>query len=98
MIDVLAWRRYISERSELMSLETFERFWKVPNREFYVQVCGCSRSTVDHWFTTGSTRRPPTASHQRRLAEAHHYFMAMKNMPNRFPELYAQIASQTASV
>ena len=34
------------------------------------QICGCSSSTVEHWFSEGAGRRSPSESYQKLLAIA----------------------------
>lgn len=96
-IDLEAWRQYVDSRSDQMTLEEFGQFWEVPDRKIYMEICGCAKSVVDHWFSTGDSHVPPTRYHQRRLAEAHHHFMALQTMPHRFPVLYFRIISADAA-
>lgn len=53
----------------LLSPDDFAARWTVSYRQI-AQICCCSISTVEHWFSTGSGRRSPAASYQKLLAIA----------------------------
>lgn len=53
----------------LLSPDDFAARWTVSYRQI-AQICCCSTSTVEHWFSTGSGRRLPAASYQKLLAIA----------------------------
>lgn len=53
-----------------LSPMTFTQLWEVSYRELAL-LAGTSRSTVEHWFAEGKSRREPTERCCRRLAEIH---------------------------
>jgi hypothetical protein len=53
----------------LMSPDTFLARWTLTYQDVS-RICCCSRSTVEHWFTTGEGQRSPAASYQKLLAIA----------------------------
>lgn len=48
----------------------FSQLWEVSYSEL-ATLTGASRSTVEHWFSTGESRREPAERFCRRLAEVH---------------------------
>ncbi|MGG6270895.1 hypothetical protein ACQ4M3_41445 [Leptolyngbya sp. AN03gr2] len=53
----------------LLTPENFAARWSLSYREMS-RICCCSRSTVEHWFSTGSGQRPAAECYQRLLAIA----------------------------
>ncbi|NER82977.1 MAG: hypothetical protein F6K42_26150 [Leptolyngbya sp. SIO1D8] len=53
-----------------LSPEQFLRYWQVSYSDL-AQLAGCSRSTVEHWFIQGASRREPTLAQRRRLVVVH---------------------------
>ena len=48
----------------------FLSFWEITHSDF-ARICGCSVSTVDHWFSDGQRHREPTLVHKTRLEFVH---------------------------
>lgn len=48
----------------------FQQHWDLSYGEL-AKIAKTSRSTVEHWFLVGASRREPTDHHCRRLAEVH---------------------------
>lgn len=97
-IDLDIWLNYLRVRYQKMDLATFEKYWCIKDRGVFEKICGCGRSTVDHWFTTGYTHRPPNEDHEMRLAEAHNYFLTLKKMPRKYRESMDLILLRPPSV
>jgi hypothetical protein len=53
----------------LLSPHDFVARWTLSYHQIS-QICYCSTSTVEHWFTTGAGQRSPSASYQKLLAIA----------------------------
>lgn len=53
----------------LLTPEEFVTRWTLNYRQIS-QICCCSLSTVEHWFSEGTARRPPAESYQKLLAIA----------------------------
>lgn len=53
----------------LLSPDDFAARWTVSYQQI-AQICCCSTSTVEHWFSRGTGRRSPAASYQKLLALA----------------------------
>ena len=53
----------------LLSPDDFAARWTVTYRQM-AAICCCSTSTVEHWFSTGTGRRPPAQCYQKLLAIA----------------------------
>lgn len=51
----------------LVSPDEFVARWSVSYRQIS-QICCCSISTVEHWFSDGTAHRPAARSYQRLLA------------------------------
>lgn len=49
---------------------TFTQLWEISYSEL-ASLTGASRSTVEHWFSTGASKREPAERFCRRLAEVH---------------------------
>lgn len=48
----------------------FTQLWEVSYSEL-ASLTGASRSTIEHWFSSGESRREPAERFCRRLAEIH---------------------------
>lgn len=70
-----------------MEPQQFLNYWDV-NYDELAELCGCSRSTVAHWFTSGKSCVPPTQDHKRRLAEIHAFWTLYENEPHHLREIY----------
>ncbi|MBD3886410.1 helix-turn-helix domain-containing protein [Phormidium tenue FACHB-886] len=53
----------------LLSPDDFVARWTLSYRQIS-QICCCSISTVEHWFSNGAGRRLPTENYQKLLAIA----------------------------
>ncbi|MBW4694180.1 MAG: helix-turn-helix domain-containing protein [Lyngbya sp. HA4199-MV5] len=53
----------------LLMPDDFVARWTMSYREIS-QICCCSTSTVEHWFSTGAGRRAPAQCYQKLLAIA----------------------------
>ncbi|WP_448286035.1 hypothetical protein [Phormidesmis priestleyi] len=51
----------------LLSPDDFLARWTLNYRQIS-QICGCSTSTVEHWFSAGAGRRSPAHCYQKLLA------------------------------
>ena len=71
-----------------MDLEAFLNIWDV-SREELAFICGCSLTTVNHWFSQGKHRRKPNDSHKQRLALAHHIWVSVETEPSYLSKLRA---------
>ncbi|MEB3355137.1 MAG: helix-turn-helix transcriptional regulator [Synechococcales bacterium] len=60
-------RLYASCQLQLSPQEFYAK-WDVTHRQM-AQICRCSVSTVDRWFSHGTGHRSPDPIHLRRLAE-----------------------------
>ena len=53
----------------LLSPDDFLARWTLNYRQIS-QICSCSTSTVEHWFSAGAGRRSPAQCYQKLLAIA----------------------------
>ncbi|MBD3886819.1 helix-turn-helix domain-containing protein [Phormidium tenue FACHB-886] len=53
----------------LLSPDDFVARWTLSYRQIS-QICRCSTSTVEHWFSDGAGRRSPAPCYQKLLAVA----------------------------
>jgi hypothetical protein len=53
----------------LLSPNDFAARWTLSYRQI-AQICCCSTSTVEHWFSTGIGKRSPAECYQKLLAVA----------------------------
>jgi transcriptional regulator with XRE-family HTH domain len=72
-----------------MEPEEFLKHWAV-NYEELAELCGRSKSTVAHWFSSGSHRREPSEADKRRLAEIHALWSQFENEPAHLREIWAR--------
>lgn len=54
----------------------FLTYWEVTYEQMAL-ICGCSKGTVKHWFSSGSSRRSPSPDHKFRLAATHYVWMRL---------------------
>lgn len=70
-----------------LSPAQFLQYWQVSYLEL-AQLVGCSRSTVEHWFIQGASRREPTLAQCRRLAVVHRLWQHAQAVSPRLVEIY----------
>ena len=79
------WNQFLGMKKahiDEMSLEDFLAHWQV-SRQDLATICECSIATVNHWFSESKSRRYPSLSHRRRLADAHKELSRMQAESNR---------------
>ena len=67
--------------------QQFLQYWQVSYLEL-AQLAGCSRSTVEHWFIQGDSRREPTLTQRRRLAVVHRLWQHAQEVSPRLVAIY----------
>jgi len=72
-----------------MEPEEFLKHWVV-NYEELAELCGRSKSTVSHWFSSGEHRREPSEADKRRLAEIHALWSQFETEPPHLREIWAR--------
>ena len=72
--------RYKSSPPPLHPL-TFLQRWEISYPEL-AKLAAVSRSTVEHWFSTGTGQRTPAARHCRRLAEIDFLWRHAEQIPD----------------
>lgn len=66
-----------------MSPQDFYNKWNVTHAQI-AQICGCSTTTVDRWFTTSALQTFPGPDYMRKLAEIDFLWEHYEQIP---PEL-----------
>lgn len=71
----------------------FEQRWDV-SRQDLADICGCSKSQVDHWYSVGKDSRSPSEHEKRLLELANYFWTVMETEPQylrKLREIYFRI-------
>ncbi|WP_206603132.1 helix-turn-helix domain-containing protein [Leptolyngbya ohadii] len=64
-----------------MTPQQFYSRWDVTHAQI-AQICGCSTTTVDRWFTTTALQSLPRRDHMRKLAEMNFLWEHYEEIPD----------------
>ena len=70
-----------------MHPDLFLKTWAVSYAQL-AKISGVSRSTVEHWFSTGITHRDPSILHCRQLAIVHYLWCNADRIPPEVIQLW----------